>query len=327
LSGIAPWLARSSGSAGPEGELATALAGAARTGLANVVDPASADHLDFAAGPQNLVDATFLCLGLLRGPDVLWAPLADETKRRLIDAVLLTRKFKPGENNWLLFASVVEAWLRSVGQPWQRDRVEPALARHAEWYKGDGAYGDGPAFHWDYYNSFVIHPMLLETVERLAPEDPKWAAMRDAVTARAVRYAAVQERLITPDGTFPPLGRSLAYRCGAFHHLAAMALRQQLPADVSPAQVRGALAAVIRRTLDAPGTFDDQGWLTIGLAGHQPSLAEGYISTGSLYLCTTAFLPLGLPPDAPFWSAPASDWTQRKVWGGQDVKADHAIKG
>ena len=29
------------------------------------------------------------------------------------------------------------------------------------WYKGDGVYGDGPPFHWDYYNSFVIQPMLL----------------------------------------------------------------------------------------------------------------------------------------------------------------------
>jgi len=28
------------------------------------------------------------------------------------------------------------------------------------------------------------------------------------------------------------------------------------------------------------------------LVGHQPHLAEPYISTGSLYLCTVAFLPL-----------------------------------
>jgi hypothetical protein len=82
---------------------------------------------------------------------------------------------------------------------------------------------------------------------------------------------------------------------------------------------------VIRRTLDAAGTFDDAGWLRIGLAGHQPSLAEGYISTGSLYLCTLAFLPLGLKPSDEFWSTPPADWTSRKILSGANQAADHAI--
>jgi hypothetical protein len=42
------------------------------------------------------------------------------------------------------------------------------------------------------------------------------------IDERAKRYAAVQERMIGPDGTFPPIGRSLAYRCGAFHLLRAV---------------------------------------------------------------------------------------------------------
>jgi hypothetical protein len=40
--------------------------------------------------------------------------------------------------------------------------VTTAVNVHETWYKGDGFYGDGPDFHWDYYNSFVIQPMLLE---------------------------------------------------------------------------------------------------------------------------------------------------------------------
>jgi len=66
---------------------------------------------------------------------------------------------------------------------------------------------------------------------------------------------------IGPDGSFPPIGRSIAYRCGAFHALAQAALRKRLPEGVSPAQVRGALTAVIRRSIDAPETFDANGWL------------------------------------------------------------------
>jgi hypothetical protein len=86
------------------------------------------------------------------------------------------------------------------------------------------------------------------------------------------------------------------------------------------------MTAVIGRTLGAAGTFDENGWLRIGLAGHQPALAEGYISTGSLYLCSTGLLPLGLPADDPFWTEPPADWTAKKIWAGGDaVVADHAL--
>jgi hypothetical protein len=85
------------------------------------------------------------------------------------------------------------------------------------------------------------------------------------------------------------------------------------------------MTAVIRRMIEAPGTFDDHGWLRIGFCGHQPSLAEGYISTGSLYLCSAALLPLGLPPADAFWSAPATRWTSQLLWSGISLPPDHAI--
>jgi len=81
----------------------------------------------------------------------------------------------------------------------------------------------------------------------------------------------------------------------------------------------------MRKLLEAPGTFDANGWLTVGFCGHQPHLGENYISTGSLYLCAAVFLPLGLKPSDPFWSAPAEDWTARRIWRGDDSPADHAI--
>jgi hypothetical protein len=133
--------------------------------------------------------------------------------------------------------------------------------------QGDGAYGDGPSFHWDYYNSFVIHPMLVDVAAALAAEDAGRQGDGRRIDERAKRYAAVQERMIGPDGTFPPIGRSLAYRCGAFHLLAQSALRRALPDEVKPSQARAALTAVMTRTLDAPETFDAAGWLRIGFCG------------------------------------------------------------
>jgi hypothetical protein len=44
-------------------------------------------------------------------------------------------------------------------------------------------------------------------------------------------------------------------------------------------------------------------------------------------LCSAAFLPLGLPASDPFWSTPAAKTTWQKVWSGEDLPADHALKG
>jgi hypothetical protein len=214
-----------------------------------------------------------------------------------------------------------------LGESWDRTRVDYALREHEAWYVGDGAYGDGPRFHFDYYNSFVIQPFLLALMDVVGAQEAAWGAMAEGIRARARRYAAVQERMIAVDGTFPVVGRSIAYRCGAFHLLAEAALRGALPEGVAPEQVRGGLTAVMRRTLTVAGTFDGKGWLRIGLAGHQPSLGETYISTGSLYLCTAAFLPLGLAAEDRFWSGAKAGWSSVKVWGGADFKADHALDG
>ena len=186
-------------------------------------------------------------------------------------------------------------------------------------------YGDGPDFHWDYYNSFVIQPMLLDVLDAVGAESRDWVAMQEPARQRARRYAAVQERLIGPDGAYPAIGRSIAYRGGAFQLLAQMALRRELPDGIAPGQVRAALSAVLMRTLDPPGTFDGDGWLRIGLAGHQPGVGERYISTGSLYLCATAFLPLGLPAADPFWVQTAQPWTARLAWSGAPFPIDHAL--
>ena len=36
-----------------------------------------------------------------------------------------------------------------------------------EWYKGDGWYSDGPEISFDYYNAYVIHPMMVEVTEAI----------------------------------------------------------------------------------------------------------------------------------------------------------------
>jgi hypothetical protein len=324
LAGIAPWL-ESGDSAGAEGNLRRRYLELTRQAITAAVDPASPDFMNFRSGSQPVVDAAFLALGMLRAPSQLWEKLDNTTKQQLIAALRSTRVIKPPFNNWLLFSATIEAFFAFAGQEWDAMRIDYALREHEQWYKGDGIYGDGPQFHWDYYNSFVIQPMLLQVLETIEHRSEAWKSLGPAVVARAKRYAAIEERLISPEGTFPAIGRSLAYRFGAFHLLATMALRKELPDGIAPEQVRCALSRVIRRMIEAPGTFDTHGWLRVGFCGHQPAIAESYISTGSLYLCCAVFTPLGLPSTETFWSGPATLWTAQKVWSGQDISADHSI--
>ena len=145
-----------------------------------------------------------------------------------------------------------------------------------------------------------------------------------AILARAKRYAEMEERLISPEGTFPVIGRSSAYRSGAFQTLSLVALRHELSASVNPAAVRCALDTVIHRMIEAPGTFDENGWLRVGGAGYQPAVRERYISTGSLSLYLTGLLHLGLPAGDPLWTAPAQPWTRKRLWTVEDVPANHS---
>ncbi len=326
ICGIAPWL-----ELGPdeteEGKLRAKYIDLVVRGLKNGVNPDSPDHLMFdKRHSQPLVDAAFLAEGILRAPTQIWGRLDQQTKDWLVNEWKISRGIKPYECNWLLFASIIEAALLEFTGECDMERLMYGVNKfQKEWYKGDGWYGDGPDFHMDYYNSLVIHPMFTETLMVLKKHGLEGGDFLEAQQKRHGRLAAELERMISPEGSYPVIGRSIVYRFGSMHALSDAALLHILPQNVCPSQVRCGLTAIIKKQISLPRTFDSNGWLRIGYTGSQIRMSESYINTGSLYLCTAAFLPLGLPADDPFWSAPACDWTAKKAWGGVDVGTDHAL--
>ena len=330
LCGLAPWLELPPDNSA-EGVLRRRYQQSALAAIEVAVNPASPDYLWAPPGirqpnPQLLVDTAFFAHALLRAPRQLIGGMSGELRTMTAELLCRSRVITPAPNNWLLFSAMVEAALLKMDFPADLTRIAYALRQHDQWFKGDGIYGDGCNFSFDYYNSYVIQPMLLDITSLIADRSEEWETLHRKVLQRIRRYAAILERMIAPDGSFPAVGRSLAYRCGAFHALSTVALHHELPEELHPAAVREALSAVIARTLDAPDTRDSNGWLQIGLCGHQPAIGEVYISTGSLYLASTAFLPLGLPAEDPFWSAPAEPWSAVKIWSGCDMPADHAVQ-
>ena len=339
ISGLAPWL-ETPALEKEEESLRRQYAALAREAIDAATDPESPDYCVFGSGKkiwneQWLVNAAILAMGIVRAPTELGEKLTDRIKQNLVNALRKTRNIRAVFNNWLLFSAMVEAGLYVLGVDYDVMRVDFAIRQIEQWYVGDGFYMDGPRFQFDYYNSLIqseyttlirlFHGNYVEKHHLYSREMPVGDKMEKLALPRLKRYARIQEMSIAPDGSFPPFGRSITNRCGAFQALAQAAWWECLPSEVSPAMARCALTKVICKTLETSGTFDENGWLTIGLCGHQPNLAQPYITTASLYSCLQVFLPLGLPADRPFWADPDEPTTWEKMYSGKNLHADYPL--
>jgi len=328
IAGMAPWFNLPEDNT-TEGKIRKRLYDQALKGIANGFDPQGPDYF-YWYGPgvlQPLVDAAFIAHAFVRAPKVLWEPLSETTKKQVIHEFVTIRRIKAGNNNWVLFAAIIETFLLSIGVEIDAPRIDSAIDSINSWYLGDGWYGDGKDFHFDHYNSYVIQPMMLDVLRINVAKGRRPQTEYDIALKRMKRYAQIQERFISPEGTFPVIGRSSTYRIGAFQALAQIALQDELPAEIIPAQVRCGLTAIMKRIF-IPSTFTADGWLTLGFVGDkQTGIADPYSDTGSMYLTSLTFLPLGLPAAHAFWSGPFTDWTSRKTWSGQPFNIDHALEG
>jgi len=328
MAGIAPWLALPDDDTA-EGKQRKQLREWALAAYKNSVDPASPDYLVWGASGQNLVDAAYIAESFIRAYDALWVPLDDVTKQRYLTEFKKLRKIEPPYTNWFLFSSTIESFIAKVTQRKDYDdfRVMMTIRKVEEWYVGDGWYADGPVFAFDYYSSYVFHAMYLETLQNMidakANTRLEYQKYYDRALKRAQKFSIILERFISPEGTFPVIGRSTPYRLAAMQPLALMAWYQKLPKDLTNGQVRAALTAVLHRMMDHQNNYNEGGYLTIGFCGHQPETADWYTNNGSLYMTSLSFMPLGLPADHPFWTSQAEPWTQVKAWGGQPFPKDH----
>ncbi len=323
--GIAPWLSLPEDFTG-EGLVRKKLKELFLQGITNGVNPHSPDFLNFEKEKQPIIDAGHLAQAFLRAPKALWEPLDNVTKSRVVNCFKMLRTRKPHKNNWLIFHALTECFLLSIGEvDWQKAKVESAIKKFEEWYVGDGWYSDGVKFSFNYYNSFAMHPMMIETLEILLANDLIAKERLEIAFQRMVRHAEQLERMISPVGTFPPIGRSITYRTGVFHALSMLSLREKLPKNIAPAQVRSALT-LVKKNLLIKDVFDKNDWLKLGFKGTQPEVADYYTSTGSLYMTTLSFLPLGLPADNEFWTAESEAWTSKKAWNGQSFDKDFQVQ-
>ena len=270
LAGLAPWLNMPDDDT-PESAKRKQLREWTRKAIINAVDPNSPDRLGWESGGQTLVDGAYVVEGLFRGYDSLWVPLPQETKNLYIKELKGLRRYDPPYTNWLLFIAMEESFLMYVGADYDPYRIKMALAKIEEWYIGDGTYSDGPSFAFDYYNSYVIQPMYYECLEMISARQGNnsyliFGKTNDKVRTaknrlgevrkRMQKWSVILERFISPEGTFPVVGRSIPYRMATLQPLALLAWRKQLPKELHEGQVRAALTAVAGKSSPSQAFFD-----------------------------------------------------------------------
>lgn len=327
MAGISPWLSLPEDDT-KEGKMRKQLKTWAIQSYKNAVNPENPDYLLWKGESQILVDAAYLAESFLRAPKATWEQLDQVTRERYIECFKGLRVIRPAYNNWLLFRTMIESFLLSVGEEVDHYVLSVSVNKINEWYLSDGWYSDGPEFALDYYNSYVIHPMYVEILETCKKYKFWTTVSLDLAIKRMQRFNSFIERLISPEGTYPAFGRSVVYRMGAFQSLALAAWKYGLPEGLSNGQVRSALTAVMKNMFSVEGNFDEENFLRLGFVGHQPNLSNYYTDNGSLYMTSLVFMPLGLSPTDAFWTDPAAPWTSQKAWSGQEFPIDghHSLR-
>ncbi|MBQ2226396.1 MAG: DUF2264 domain-containing protein [Methanobrevibacter sp.] len=325
FNGIAPWLELGADDS-EEGMLREKYINFTLKAISNSVNPNNNDYIFVVEPKQSLVEVALFAQGLLRAKKQIWLNLPMDIQARIIRELKNTRIIAPYENHWLLFTSMIEATLLEFTGECDTERLTYAISKFRDdFYIGDGIYSDGEDFEAGYYNSLVIHPMLNDILKVMRKYSLSDGEFLDVQLMRSSRLSSQLERMISPEGTYPLLGKSLSYRCGVFHLLCQAALLNILPRNISQGQVRSALTKVIQKQFTDNKNFDEDGWLVCGLNGSQSDICENDITTGSMYACCSVFLPLGLSSEDPFWKEPFEEWSSLKAWNGHQVQIDQSI--
>ena len=325
FNGIAPWLELGADSS-DEGKIREKYIGLTLKGISNAVNPNRSDFIFVIEPKQSLVDVALFAQGLLRAKNEIWLNLPMDIQARIIRKLKNTRIIAPYENHWLLFTSMIEAALLEFTGECDKERLTYPISKFRDdFYIGDAIYSDGEDFESSYYNSLIIHPMINDILAVMRKYGLQDGEFLDVQLMRSSRLASQLERIISPEGTYPLLGKSLAYRCGVFHLLSQATLLKILPRNIAPVQVRCALTKVLKRQFNGNQNFDSDGWLICGLNASQVDICEKNIDTGSLYLCCAVFLALGLDLNDEFWNEPFEEWSSLKAWNGHQIKPDQPI--
>jgi len=270
-------------------------------GLRHGTDPAGRERWPrFDERRQAVVEAASVAIGLSETRPWLWDRLDDGTRERTVDWLGDIVGTSGYTNNGLWFQNVVEAFLASVGGPWDQADLDRNAETAQALYVGDGWYSDGVGRggrrqSFDHYAGWAWHvyPVLHARIQ---------GRPLDTVHAERLRAYLDQARhLVGADGAPMLPGRSVTYRHAVLAPFWAGVLADATP--LAPGETR-ALTAAVAEHFDAAGAVDDRGLLPVGWHGPYDRVRQLYTGGSSPYWASKGFLGLLLGADHPVWTAP-----------------------
>lgn len=269
-------------------------------GIVNGTDPESDEYWGTITDyDQKIVETAALGLGLILAPHKIWDPLTQKQRNNLKKWLEQVNHVNSVDNNWLFFAVLVNLGFKSVGVPYDKDKIKKSLDRVNQFYIGNGWYKDGDTDQIDYYISFAIHFYSLIYAKVMENDDPENSRI---FKERAKLFAKDFIYWFTENGEALAFGRSLTYRFAQVSFWSACVF-----AGVEPFPM-GVIKGIISRNLEwwlSQPIFDNSGVLTVGYAYPNLCMAEEYNGYGSPYWALKAFLILALDENHKFYNEPA----------------------
>ncbi|GLZ77779.1 hypothetical protein Afil01_25860 [Actinorhabdospora filicis] len=246
---------------------------------------------------QPIVEAAGIAYALHISRAQIWDRLKPAERDQIADWLSHHARRIAWANNWLLFTAVIEAFLASAGYDTSAYDGRANVRRVESWYTGQGWYTDGSRRNFDYYNAWVIHPLLWAIHDMLPARDPDAAWLWEN---RLGRYLESYGHLFGGNGSPLIQGRSIIYRTATLAPIWLGQLTGRTP--LSPGASRRLASGTLKHFVDHGVGVD--GPLSLGWHADQYlDVTQPYSGPGSPYWAGIGFHGLALPADHPVWTA------------------------
>ena len=269
-------------------------------GLTDGTDPAGPWYWgDIQDMEQPIVEAAEVAFAVWLARERLVPALGPEGLEQVLAWLGQVHGKRVYDDNWVLFPVAVACLERALGRRIDDRLIDEGIDTMLRWDVGDGWYSDGDGHAFDRYTGWAVHWHLLHWA---AVDGDRRPEVRDRVIASAATFLRDLPAWAAEDGAVPLMGRSLGYKF-ATAGLAGLAAIQGV-SPIDPGLARGIIDRNIRYHLDHDGIDPATDWLRVGIWGERPTVLERYMRAGASAWAVHALLPLALPSDHPFWSAP-----------------------
>jgi hypothetical protein len=253
--------------------------------------------------PQARVEAAAIAIGLSESRRWLWDRLPDGARQRVIDWLAPSAVVPYADNNWRWFANITQAFLRSVGGPYDPRVIDRNLDFLETCYLGGGWYSDGRpdgrGGNVDWYVGWLMHLFALWYC-RMSPGVDGVAELLERYRSRLAGYLKDARWLFGTDGAPLYQGRSLVYR---FATVAAVWADQIFDVNaLDPSECRRIGMRSVNHFVDS-GCFES-GILTLGWHREYVPMRQDYSGPGSPYWASLGLAGLVLGDDHQLWSSP-----------------------